>query len=225
MSSNNGDDTSMLAALALVEVGDSVRVVAQQAAPRFLPVTPMAPLFFREPWRQTRPIDESTGFRPEAGITPGAVTNPDLELRLYDPGAKNVPAYLKNPPPGSRSWPTGTDPRASSWLATTRIRPRRRSWPGSRPIAELVDGCLPDAGGRDAPSPAESGQPDRSCPHQVGDPHLRLSCGPPCREAGGRHVAGRGLRGRGAQRYSGSSSVLSSRSPGSAGCRWRSFAW
>jgi hypothetical protein len=79
-----------------------VRVAAQQtAAPKYLPVTPMAPLFFREPWRQSRPMDASTAFRPEAGITPAAVTNADLELHLYDPGAKNVPAYLKNPPPGS----------------------------------------------------------------------------------------------------------------------------
>jgi hypothetical protein len=79
-----------------------VSAQAQQAqAPRFLPTTPLTPLFFREPWRQTRPLDASTGFRPEAGVTPGAVTNPELELRLYDPGAKNVPAYLKTPPPGS----------------------------------------------------------------------------------------------------------------------------
>jgi hypothetical protein len=73
----------------------------QAAAPQFLPITPLAPLFFREPWRQTRPLDASTAFRPEAGVTPAAVTNPQLELRLYDPGAKNVPAYLKEPPPGS----------------------------------------------------------------------------------------------------------------------------
>lgn len=79
-----------------------VSVQAQQTqAPRFLPTTPPPPLFFREPWRQTRPLDASTGFRPEAGVTPVAVTNPQLELRLYDPGAKNVPAYVKEPPPGS----------------------------------------------------------------------------------------------------------------------------
>lgn len=78
-----------------------VSAQAQAPAPRFLPTTPLAPLFFREPWRQTRPLDASTGFRPEAGVTPAAVTNPQLELRLYDPGAKNVPAYLKEPPPGS----------------------------------------------------------------------------------------------------------------------------
>jgi hypothetical protein len=74
---------------------------AQNGAPQFAVPTPMAPLFFAEPWRQTRPFDASTGFRPEAGITPAAVTNPRLELRLYDPGAANVKAYLKNPPAGS----------------------------------------------------------------------------------------------------------------------------
>jgi hypothetical protein len=73
----------------------------QAQAPKFLEPSPLPPLFFREPWRQSRPFDASTGFRPEAGVTPAAVTNPQLELRLYDPNAGNVPAYLKNPPPGS----------------------------------------------------------------------------------------------------------------------------
>ena len=59
------------------------------------------PLFFREPWKQSRPMDASTNFRPEGGVTTAAVTNPSLELKIYDPLAANVPAYLKNPPPGS----------------------------------------------------------------------------------------------------------------------------
>jgi len=71
------------------------------AAPRFLPPPQMPSLFFRETWRQTRPMDASTNFRPEAGVTPGAVTNASLEMKIYDPGAKNVTAYLKTPPPGS----------------------------------------------------------------------------------------------------------------------------
>jgi hypothetical protein len=74
---------------------------AAAPAPRFLPTTPLPPLFFRAALRQTRPFDASTGFRPEAGITPAALADPQLELKLYDPGARNVPAYLKNPPPGS----------------------------------------------------------------------------------------------------------------------------
>jgi hypothetical protein len=73
----------------------------QAQAPRFLEPSPPLPLFFREPWRQSRPFDASTAFRPEAGVTIAAVTNPQLELRLYDPNARSVPAYLKNPPPGS----------------------------------------------------------------------------------------------------------------------------
>jgi len=94
-----------VAAGAIVAGGLQGRAAGQSqapaAAPRFLTPTPMAPLFFRETWRQTRPFDASTGFRPEAGVTPAAVTNPALELRLYDPNAKNIPLYMKTPPPGS----------------------------------------------------------------------------------------------------------------------------
>jgi hypothetical protein len=64
-------------------------------------------LFLREEWRQIdRPAGAAADFVPEGGVTPAAVTNPDLELRLYDPNAKNVPAYLKQPPTGSiaRDW-------------------------------------------------------------------------------------------------------------------------
>jgi hypothetical protein len=64
---------------------------AQQPAPA-RPVTP--PLFFREPWHQTGP---------EHGVTGESVTNSSLELKLYDPLAKEIPGYLKNPPPRSRA--------------------------------------------------------------------------------------------------------------------------
>ena len=67
----------------------------------------LPPLFFREEWRQIdRPPDAPADFVPERGVTPAAVTNPSLELRLYDPNARNVAAYLKQPPPGSipRDW-------------------------------------------------------------------------------------------------------------------------
>jgi hypothetical protein len=82
---------------------------AQQPAaqtPQFATPRPMAPLFFREEWRQTGAFDASTGFQPERGITSAAVTNPALELTIYDPAARNVAAYLKNPPTGSiaRDW-------------------------------------------------------------------------------------------------------------------------
>jgi hypothetical protein len=83
-------------------------VTAQPAAQtsQFATPAPVAPLFFREAWRQTVAFDASTEFQPERGVTPAAVTNPSLELKLYDPGAKNIAAYLKNPPAGSiaRDW-------------------------------------------------------------------------------------------------------------------------
>ena len=64
-------------------------------------------LFLREGWRQVdRPPNAAADFVPEAGVTAAAVTNAELELRLYDPNAKSVPAYLKQPPTGSiaRDW-------------------------------------------------------------------------------------------------------------------------
>jgi hypothetical protein len=76
------------------------------AAPKFATPTPPVPLFFREEWRQTTPFDASSNWEPERAVTAKAVTNANLELKLYDPGAKNVPQYLKSPPPGSipRDW-------------------------------------------------------------------------------------------------------------------------
>ena len=76
---------------------------ARQAAPA--PALP--PLFFREEWRQIdRPANAPADFVLERGVTPAAVTNANLELRLYDPNAASVPAYLKQPPAGSipRDW-------------------------------------------------------------------------------------------------------------------------
>ena len=77
-------------------------VLAQQPAPPGLP-----PLFLREEWKQIdRPADAPADFVPERGVTSAAVTNPNLELHLYDPNAKSVAAYAKQPPPGSilRDW-------------------------------------------------------------------------------------------------------------------------
>jgi hypothetical protein len=88
--------TSLLWIAAVVLLAPDVS--AQQGLP---------PLFLREEWRQRdRPPDAAADFVPEAGVTPAAVTNPNLELRLYDPNAKSVAAYLKQPPTGSvpRDW-------------------------------------------------------------------------------------------------------------------------
>jgi hypothetical protein len=81
---------------------------AQQPTPgpQFATPTPVPPLFFREPWRQSGGFDASTGFQPQGAVTPAAVTSLALELRVYDPGAGNIARYARNPPPGSaaRDW-------------------------------------------------------------------------------------------------------------------------
>jgi hypothetical protein len=72
------------------------------AAPPSLP-----PLFLKEEWRQrARPPDAGADFVPEQGVTADAVTNPALQLTLYDPGAQNIAAYRANPPPRTiaRDW-------------------------------------------------------------------------------------------------------------------------
>ena len=81
-------------------------ISAQPRQPAVAPPS-LPPLFFREEWRQrARPADAAADFVPEAGVTAAAVVNPALELKLYDPDAANVAAYLKNPPPRSiaRDW-------------------------------------------------------------------------------------------------------------------------
>jgi len=93
---------------ALLAFGIACNAYAQQqpAAPRFAETRPLPPLFFSEIWKQTGPFDAATGFEPERAVTPAAVTNANLELRLYDPGARNIAGYAQNPPPGSnaRDW-------------------------------------------------------------------------------------------------------------------------
>ena len=59
-------------------------------------------LFFREAWRQTGRMDASTEFQPAGGITPAAVTNASLELKIVDPAAARIPEFRKKPPAGSR---------------------------------------------------------------------------------------------------------------------------
>lgn len=67
----------------------------------------LPPLFFAEQWRQrARPADAGADFVLEAGVTPAAVTNPALEMRIYDPNAARVAAYREEPPARSapRDW-------------------------------------------------------------------------------------------------------------------------
>ena len=84
------------------------RVIAAQrpdaaATVTFATPVPPAPLFFREEWRQSSPFDASTNYEPERPVTQAAVTNADLELRLYDPHAREIAGFLKAPPTDSRT--------------------------------------------------------------------------------------------------------------------------
>jgi hypothetical protein len=64
----------------------------------------LPPLFFAEAWRQREmPANAPSDLVLEGGITPGAVTNAALELKVYDPNAGNVAAYRDAPPPRSRA--------------------------------------------------------------------------------------------------------------------------
>jgi hypothetical protein len=92
----------LAAAMAAGNVHSQPPPAAPQAA---LPGLP--PLFLREEWRQrARPPDAGADFVPEQGVDAAAVTNPALELKLYDPNAASIPAYLKQPPPRTiaRDW-------------------------------------------------------------------------------------------------------------------------
>jgi hypothetical protein len=94
-------------------------VLAQQPAPPGLP-----PLFLREEWRQReRPADAPANFVPEAGVTPAAVTNSNLEVKLYDPNAKSTPVTGSSRRQ-DRSRETGTARRASSLGQGPRVRRR-----------------------------------------------------------------------------------------------------
>jgi hypothetical protein len=94
------------ATLALIAFAAGAQQRAPAAAPAAAPPA-LPPLFFREEWRQrARPADAGPDFVPEGGVTAAAVTNPALELKLYDPNAAAIPGYLANPPPRTiaRDW-------------------------------------------------------------------------------------------------------------------------
>jgi hypothetical protein len=97
--------TALLAAAAatIVVAGGTARAQQQPAAaPPTLP-----PLFLKEEWRQrTAPANAGADFVAEQGVSQAAVTNPALELKLYDPNAASVGAYRDKPPPRSvaRDW-------------------------------------------------------------------------------------------------------------------------
>jgi hypothetical protein len=97
-----------LTAIGLLAVGALAQQPAPPAAnaPKFATPAAKPALFFREPWRQPRALDASTEWDAAFPVTPAAVTNPDLELKVYDPNAKRIPEYAKAPPQGSlpRDW-------------------------------------------------------------------------------------------------------------------------
>jgi hypothetical protein len=75
---------------------------AQPSAASAAPTGP-PPLFFKEQWRQRAlPPNAAPDLVLEGGVTPAAVTNAALELKLYDPNAGSVAAYRDQPPPRSR---------------------------------------------------------------------------------------------------------------------------
>jgi hypothetical protein len=98
--------------VAAMTAGAAQRRTAPEGVTFATPTLP-APLFFREDWRQTAPFDASTNFEPERAVTQAAVTNPDLELHVYDPHAREIPGFLKTPP---------TDTRARDWGGTSCIQ-------------------------------------------------------------------------------------------------------
>jgi hypothetical protein len=96
-----------------LSLGAALAFAATAAGAQQQPAAPAAaapalpPLFFAEEWRQrSAPADAGPEFVPEAGVTPQAVTDSSLELRVYDPDAASIPRYLANPPPRSiaRDW-------------------------------------------------------------------------------------------------------------------------
>jgi hypothetical protein len=83
----------------IATLGVAASAQAPPASPGATAPPSLPPLFFKEEWRQrARPLDAAADFVPEQGVTPAAVTNPALELKLYDPNAQSILGYLAQPP-------------------------------------------------------------------------------------------------------------------------------
>src|SRR5262245_7837512 len=80
----------LVAMVSLAVPPTGARTVQPQQQQQFATPTPPIPLFFREEWRQTGRFDASTSFRPQHPVTPQALTNPNLEMKVYDPGAGRI---------------------------------------------------------------------------------------------------------------------------------------
>jgi hypothetical protein len=77
-----------------------------QPAPNFRTPAAKPPLFFRETWRQPAALDATTEWDAAFPVTPAALTNSELELKVYDPNVNRIAEYKKAPPQGSlpRDW-------------------------------------------------------------------------------------------------------------------------
>jgi hypothetical protein len=90
----------LLAAATLVATAGTALAQPSQAAT----APSLPPLFFKEEWRQREfPPNAAPDLVLEGGITPAAVSNPALELHVYDPNAASVAAYRDTPPPHTRA--------------------------------------------------------------------------------------------------------------------------
>jgi hypothetical protein len=81
--------------MSLMTLGILGTAIAQEAPQTPVPLPPPPlPLFLREAWR-LNPGENAANQK--------AVSNPNLELKFYDPLAQNIPAYEKDPPADSRA--------------------------------------------------------------------------------------------------------------------------
>src|SRR5262245_26542526 len=97
---------STLVAVAAAALAAGAAHAQAQPAPAAAPPT-LPPLFLKEEWRQrSAPPNAAADFVAEEGVNQAAVTNPALELKLYDPNADSVAAYRAKPPNRSiaRDW-------------------------------------------------------------------------------------------------------------------------
>jgi hypothetical protein len=97
--------TLLIEIVATAALGLASSLTSAQAQPPAGAAPPGLPaLFFKEPWRQRAfPPNAPPDVVLEGGVTPAAVTNPALELTIYDPNAARVAAYRNEPPPRSRA--------------------------------------------------------------------------------------------------------------------------
>jgi hypothetical protein len=92
-----------IAGIGLMQISAS-EIQARQAPAgqvQLLTPSPAVPVFFREDWRQTGPFNAASGFRPQHPVTGMAVSDSNLELRVYDPAAARIAEFAKNPPPNT----------------------------------------------------------------------------------------------------------------------------